>query len=420
MPGIVIVGAQFGDEGKGKIVDYLSENADSIVRYQGGANAGHTVVANNKKYKLHLIPSGAISGKKCYIGNGVVFDPEAFIEELETLKKDGINPNIMISPLCHVIFDFHKALDETEEKERKVGTTKKGIGPAYTDKISRHGIRMCDFVDDSRLRKRLSEEVRRKCKMLKSYGSDYNASEDAVFKKYSELSKKISPFVHHIIGDLNAQLDEGKTVIFEGAQGSLLDVDFGTYPYVTSSSSCAGGACTGTGVPPMKITKCIGIAKAYCTRVGEGPFPTEISGNVGEMIRERGSEYGTTTGRPRRIGWFDAPMIRYSSMVNGFREIALMKADVLCGMKKIKVCIQYETSEGAVKRFSSATAETAKPVYQEVDGWEEIGGCNGAEKSFESLPKGLRDYVSLIEKLTGCKISIVSVGASREETVVRK
>ncbi|MBI5355932.1 MAG: adenylosuccinate synthase [Candidatus Aenigmarchaeota archaeon] len=420
MPGIVIVGAQFGDEGKGKIVDYLSQDADSIVRYQGGANAGHTVVTGNKKFKLHLIPSGAIWGKKCYIGNGVVFDPEEFLEELDTLKKDGITPNISISPLCHVIFDFHKAMDAAEESARKVGTTKKGIGPAYADKISRHGIRMCDFIDDERLMKRLAMEVERKRESLKLYNSEYNDTADSVFKKYSGIAKKIKPFVHHIIGDLNTQLDEGKKVIFEGAQGSLLDVDFGTYPYVTSSSSCSGGACTGTGVPPMKITKCIGIAKAYCTRVGEGPFPTEIHGKTGELIRERGAEYGTTTGRPRRVGWFDAPMVRYSSLVNGFKEIALMKADVLGGMGKIKVCIEYETSEGKVKRFSSATAETAKPIYEEVEGWENPGDWkNAAKKGFQSLPRGLREFVDYIEALIGCKISMLSVGPSREETLVR-
>ncbi len=423
MPGIIIVGAQFGDEGKGKIIDFLSEKADSIVRYQGGANAGHTVVVEGKKYKFHLIPSGVIRGKKCYIGNGVVLDPEVFLEEIDMLREAGMHADVTVSPLCHVIFDYHKALDEAQERSKKIGTTKKGIGPAYSDKINREGIRMCDFLDKKKFVSMFLESLRTKRSLMKKiYGFSYSDNEKALLKKYLLIADKMRPYVDHIIGDLNGQLDNEKTILFEGAQGSCLDVDFGSYPFVTSSSCCAGGACTGTGVPPTKMTKVLGVSKAYTTRVGEGPFPTEIKGRLAESIREKGGEYGTTTGRPRRVGWLDIPMLRYSGMINGFKEIALMKTDVLGGLDKIHVCVEYKIGKERSKRFSSASVANALPIYETFPGWEDlskVGWGDAASKGFRGLPRKLRDYINKIESLSGLKVSMVSVGPSRHETVIR-
>ncbi len=377
MPGIVIVGAQFGDEGKGKIVDYLVEalKIEHVARYQGGNNAGHTVVVKGETFKLHNVPSGVIHGKLCMLGNGMVIDPGVLLEEIKKLQQRGIDPKLMISPLAHVITDKHKELDG---KDTKIGTTRRGIGPAYTDKISRAGIRIGELNNP-------------------------------------ELSK----YVGDVSLTLNNALDKGKNVLFEGAQGTLLDIDFGTYPFVTSSNTIAGGACTGTGVSPKKINLIIGISKAYTTRVGSGPFPTELNDALGEKIRQQGAEFGTTTGRPRRCGWLDTVMLNYAVRINGIDSFALMKLDVLSGLNELKICTAYKYQDKILKEFPSDVKilEKCEPIYETLKGWPKL--TQKEWHNFKKLPKEIPKYISRIEKLTSTPISIVSFGPERNDTFIR-
>ena len=415
----VIVGSQWGDEGKGKITDILAERVNLVVRYQGGNNAGHTVVVGDQTFKLHLIPSGVLYDTCiCVIANGVVVDPEVFFQEIETLKKQGIKvtpDKLKVSSIAHVILPFHKQLDNAQEAKRheeKIGTTGKGIGPTYTDKVARSGIRVMDLFNKDNLHKKLTK---RHWEEVFSSSVD-NRSIDEVVEKYYAFGQQLKPFVIDSSLFINQAIDAGKNIILEGAQGTMLDVDHGTYPFVTSSNPISGGACIGAGVGPNKIDHVLGVTKAYVTRVGEGPFPKELTDNTGEYLRERGGEFGTTTGRPRRCGWLDLVALRYAIRVNGLTSICLTKLDVLDGLSSIKVCTHYETSSGKVTEFPLDLEEfvQAKPVYIECPGWDkDISQMT----SFDELPQKAQEYVSFISKQVGVQIKMVSVGTQRKQTI---
>ena len=422
MPVSIVVGAQWGDEGKGKIVDMLSEHVDIVARYQGGANAGHTVVIGDTTYVLHLIPSGIFQKNvQCVIGNGVVIDPVALMEEIEMIKSFGIkiDGRLFISHNAHLIMPYHKLLDNIREQgAQKIGTTGRGIGPAYIDKYTRTGIRVVDLLDRKLLREKLTRNIEEKNQLLsKVYGSA-EIDVDKIVNEYQEFDKKIDPFITDTCTLLNNALRKKKKILAEGAQGALLDVDHGTYPYVTSSNPTSGGACTGLGIPPTSVKSIIGIVKAYSTRVGNGPFPTELNNDTGETLRKIGHEFGATTGRPRRCGWLDMVSLKYSLMVNGISEIALTKLDVLDEFDEIKICVGYKKDGKVLKSFPTdvRTLESVEPVYQSYKGWNE----NISEaKKWKQLPKRTMKYVETIEKLSGVKISLVSVGARRDQTIVR-
>jgi adenylosuccinate synthase len=422
MATIVLIGAQWGDEGKGKITDFLAEKADVVVRYQGGNNAGHTVVAGDTEYKLHLIPSGILyPGKICVIGNGVVIDPEVLLKELAYLKERGIDASgLRISSNAHVIMPYHKMLDELEEERRgdnKLGTTKRGIGPCYMDKYARAGIRIADLLDKDELAEKLAVALEQKNHLLaKVYGIgglDY----DTVFADFYGYGQQIKDFVIDTSLLINDYSDHGKNILFEGAQGTLLDLDHGTYPFVTSSHPIAGGACIGAGVGPTRINKVVGVVKAYTTRVGEGPFPTELKDEIGEAIRKAGWEFGTTTGRPRRCGWFDVVMFKYSVRISGIDRVALTKLDVLDQLETIKVCTGYQYQGNIITSFPTSLKVLAAcdPVYEELPGW--LQDTTGA-RSLADLPENARKYLQRLEELTGVKAAIVAVGPKREQTIV--
>jgi adenylosuccinate synthase len=425
---VVVVGAQWGDEGKGKVVDFLSENADLVVRFNGGNNAGHTVKTAGNTFKLHLLPSGVVRGKLSVIANGVVVDPGVLLEEIRLLKERGFEPNLAISDKAHVIMHYHRVFDTSSDKKSKIGTTGRGIGPAYSDKARRTGaIRMADFVDGS-FGKKLESVLKGKKYELLKFGvirkpGEFGAYASLLINEYKAYGERIKPYICDTSTLINQAIEDGKNVLFEGAQGTLLDVDHGTYPYVTSSNSCAGGACTGAGVGPTKIKRVIGVSKAYTTRVGEGPFPTELQDQTGESIRKAGNEYGTTTGRPRRCGWLDLVMLKYAKMVNGLTSLALTKLDILSGMEKIKICIAYEIDGKRTEHFpsSSETLEKAKPVYVEMGGWKKWDDCEAGaivNNGIEGLPENARKYIEFIENKVSVPISIVSIGSGREETIV--
>jgi adenylosuccinate synthase len=413
----VIVGTQWGDEGKGKITDILAERVDLVVRYQGGNNAGHTVVVGDTTFKLHLIPSGILNSKCCcVIGNGVVLDPEVLFAEMEKLESQHISvrpEQFKISGLCHVILPFHKALDSQQENSRgdqKIGTTGKGIGPAYTDKVSRCGLRVLDLFSKDRLAKHI--HARNWPELVPNSGLD----PEAVIEQYYAYGQRLKPFVTDTSLFVNQAIDSGKSVILEGAQGTLLDVDHGTYPYVTTSNPVSGGACTGVGIGPHKIHKVIGVAKAYATRVGEGPFPSELNDDMGEHLRQRGAEFGTTTGRPRRCGWLDLVVLRYAARVNGLTEICLTKLDVLDGLSEIYIANSYKTQAGVITELplDRDEFEQCEPIYEALPGWtEDISGIT----SFDELPENAKRYVRYIEDLTRVKITLVSVGSKRNQTI---
>ncbi|NQT95374.1 MAG: adenylosuccinate synthase [Candidatus Omnitrophica bacterium] len=422
MPSTVVIGAQWGDEGKGKIIDILSRRSDYIVRYQGGNNAGHTVVIGDKSFILHLVPSGILhKGKKCVIGNGVVVNPAALIDEIEGLQKSGISvgSNLLVSEEAHLIFPYHWKIDELREIAKgkgKIGTTKRGIGPCYTDKVARCGIRMADLLDDKIFRSKLKENLKEKNAILKRVYGFKGYSFDKLYRKYSLYRKKIRRYITDTTLAVNKALDEGKRVLFEGAQGTLLDVDFGTYPYVTSSNSTAGGACVGTGVGPARIGKVVGVVKAYTTRVGEGPFPTEFSDRLMGIIRTKGKEFGATTGRPRRCGWFDAIIVKHSVMVNGIKEIVITKLDVLDDLRVIKICTGYK-HKGKIYKTFPANIEMLfdiKPQYEEVPGWlcDTTGITN-----YKKLPSNAKKYLKRLSDIVDTKISMVSVGSDRKQTL---
>ena len=415
----VLVGSQWGDEGKGKIVDILSENYKIVARYQGGANAGHTVIIGDKKYILHLIPSGILREDViCVIGNGVVIDPTALLEEIEILKKNGIGVDgrLYISHNAHLIMPYHKLLDSISESgESKIGTTGRGIGPCYIDKFARKGIRIVDLLDRIELEKKIRLNLKEKNELLEKVYGHEGLDVDLIVKEYQEFDRTIDKYIRDVPTFLNNQIAEGKSILLEGAQGALLDVDHGTYPFVTSSSPTSGGACTGTGIPPTKINSVIGIVKAYTTRVGNGPFPTELLNDEGEKLRQIGAEFGATTGRPRRCGWYDAFLVAYSQMVNGITSAAITKLDVLSSFEKIKVCVGYELNGKQIKYFPTSVEQLSKvkPIYDELDGWnEEISNCT----SYEQLPIKTKEYLNFIAKHSGIKIDIISVGPKRKQT----
>ncbi len=422
MPVHVIVGSQWGDEGKGKIVDHLSEHVDIVARYQGGANAGHTVVIGKQEYILHLIPSGIFSENvTCVIGNGVVVDPAALLEEIEMLRSFGlaIKGRLLISHNAHLIMPYHKLLDTLrEEQGAKIGTTGRGIGPAYIDKFTRSGIRIVDLLDRDILCSKIKINLEEKNKMLKQiYGKD-ELNVDDIIEQYQEFDKQIDDFITDTSYYLNNALAEGKTILAEGAQGALLDIDHGTYPYVTSSNPTSGGACTGLGIPPTAITKITGIVKAYTTRVGNGPFPTELTGADGEQLRKWGNEFGATTGRPRRCGWFDAMLLTYSARVNGIREMALTKLDVLSHLDEISICTGYRLNGKVLKTFPTdeKRLNNLQPVYEKVPGWKQ---SLTEIKHYSDLPVEAKQYITQLEELTGIPVRIVSVGARRDQTIFK-
>lgn len=420
----VVIGAQWGDEGKGKLIDFLSKDADITVRYQGGNNAGHTIVVGNKVHIFHLITSSILhKGKVCVIGNGVVVDPKALVEEIEGLKKEGIAitpKTLKISGFCHIVMPYHRVLDSLRESKRqnKIGTTGRGIGPCYADKVTRCGVRAVDLLNPRVLRSKLEDNLREKNETYrKVFGyQEYNL--EKVYKEYLAYGKKIGPFIENTPYYLNAMINKGKSILFEGAQGTFLDIDFGTYPFVTSSNCIVGGVCAGTGVPPMKIDKAVAAVKAYTTRVGEGPFPTEFSDEMLKMIREKGKEFGATTGRPRRCGWFDSVLVRYSIMINGIDELAIMKLDVLDGLDKIKVCVGYRYKGVVYKEFPMDFEAVckAKPIYIEMKGWKDP---TAGVRKYEKLPLNARRYIERLEKLLKVRIRYVSTGSNRTDTIIR-
>jgi adenylosuccinate synthase len=419
MPNIVILGAQWGDEGKGKVIDIFAPKFDYIVRYQGGNNAGHTVVIGEEEFILHLIPSGVLhKSKTCVIGNGVVVDPKALLEEIAMLEKKGIfvEDRLFISEEAHVIFPYHRRLDAIkEEKKKKIGTTKRGIGPCYADKVARSGIRMVDLIDGQILREKLEANLEEKNAILeKIYGVE-GFSFDELFKEYSEYAAKIKRYVTNTALLLNEALGKRRSIMFEGAQGTLLDVDHGTYPFVTSSNSTSGGASTGTGVGPNKIDKVVGIVKAYTTRVGEGPFPTEFGPDLMERVRKKGREFGATTGRPRRCGWFDSVVVKHSVMVNGIDEIVVTKLDVLDDLAKIKICTGYRFEGKTYSSFPSSirVLDKCEPLYEELPGWM---SDTTQVKSYGALPKNAKNYLKRIQNILKTKIVLISVGSERRQT----
>lgn len=423
MSAVVIVGAQWGDEGKGKITDLLAQDADLVIRYQGGNNAGHTVVVGEETFKLHLIPSGILyEGKTCIIGNGVVVDPEILLEEMNSLEERGISTNnLLISEKAHVIMPYHRLLDKLEEESRgqRIGTTGRGIGPCYVDKVARSGIRMADFIDPEQLRFRLEQVLPAKNRLLSGAYNNEGFSLDELLSFSAPLAQRLKARVGDTTKVINESFAEGKNLLLEGAQGTMLDVDHGTYPFVTSSSTISGGATSGSGLAPTRINKVVGVAKAYCTRVGEGPFPTELFDDVGDAIRERGHEYGTTTGRPRRCGWLDAVALSFAAEVNGMDGIALTLLDVLDGMDKVRVCTGYRYKGEILRRFpmQPKILHECEPVFEELPGWPE-GGCKGAQ-SYEDLPQEAKDYIAFIEDFTKTPVVMVSVGPARSETFLR-
>ena len=427
MSTLVVVGSQWGDEGKGKITDLLSEEADIIVRYQGGCNAGHTVVKGDEQYIFHLIPSGILhQGVKCLIGNGVVIDPEALLQEIENLKKKNIeiDDNLFIDFKAHVVLPYHKNLDEIKEMKRgkdKIGTTKRGIGPAYADKIARTGIRMIDLIDEKFLPKKLEINLNENNNIFeKLYGLKIsNQEKKDIIKKYTKYGQLLKKYVTDVSLYLNQAINENKEILFEGAQGTLLDIDHGTFPYVTSSNPIAGGACIGTGVGPTKIDRVMGITKAYTTRVGRGPFPTEMQGELEEFTRQKGGEFGATTGRPRRCGWFDAVLVNYAVRINGMDSMVLTKIDILSDFNKIKICTSYKYKGEIIKEFpvNLEILKNCIPVYEEMEGWK--GDISQITK-YGDLPQQLKAYIRRIEELVRTKVVIVSVGPKRSQTIIRE
>lgn len=417
---IVIVGTQWGDEGKGKITDYLSENAEVVARYQGGNNAGHTIKFGGETYKLHLVPSGIFYDDKiCVIGNGMVIDPKALVEELTGLQERGIDTsNLRISNRAHVILPYHIKQDIVEEESKgasKIGTTKKGIGPAYMDKAARIGIRIADLLEKTEFESKLSRNLIEKNRLLEKLYETNGFTVEEILEEYFDYGQKLKQYVCDTSVVLNDAIDQGRRVLFEGAQGVMLDIDQGTYPFVTSSNPIAGGVAIGSGVGPSKIQKVVGVSKAYTTRVGDGPFPTELTDEIGDRIRKIGNEYGTTTGRPRRVGWFDSVVVRHARRVSGITDLSLNCLDVLSGLETVKICTAYEYQGERLEEFPASLNVLAecKPVYEEMPGWsEDITGA----KSLSDLPENARHYAERVSQLTNIPLSIFSVGPDRTQT----
>lgn len=421
---IAVVGSQWGDEGKGKLIDILSKDQDITVRYQGGSNAGHTVVVKDKTYVFHLLPSAILHrGKTCVIGNGVVLDPKALIQEIEGLEKRGLKvkpERFKISGRCHVVMPYHRTLDGLREMKRKnkIGTTGKGIGPCYADKVTRCGIRMVDLLNPEVLKTKLEDNLREKNDIYKKVFGEAQFSLDKVYKEYLSYGKKLKPYVCDTALFVNRAIEKKKTILFEGAQGTFLDIDFGTYPFVTSSNSTVGGVSSGTGVAPTKLDKVIACVKAYTTRVGEGPFPTEFKDNLKDEIQTKGNEFGSTTGRPRRCGWFDSILVKYSALINGASELAVMKLDVLDDLEEIGICTAYKYKGKTYKDMpmDSQAFSEAQPVYEMVPGWQAL---TTGVREYKDLPKNARKYIKRLEELVGVKIKYISVGSKRDQIIVR-
>jgi adenylosuccinate synthase len=425
MPNIVVIGAQWGDEGKGKVVDVITPHVNVVVRFQGGNNAGHTVVVGREKYVLHTIPSGILhNGCRCVIGCGVVIDPGSLIEEMESLVQRGVtlDGNLYISKNAHLIMPYHPALDRASEAKlgsRRIGTTGKGVGPAYVDKAARVGIRMADLLDERLFREKLEFNLAQKNRLLREIYDAQTFTVDEILNQYLRYAGWLAPYITDTALLLHRWIDSGYSVLFEGAQATMLDIDHGTYPYITSSSTTAGGAATGTGVPPTKIHGVLGVAKAYSTRVGGGPFPTEMTGKLAETIRARGNEYGATTGRPRRCGWLDTVGLRYAARVNGLTELFLTKLDVLSRLEQVPVAVAYRVDGEVTEDWPMTQTQVhhAEPVYELFDGWrEDISGVT----RLEDLPRAARAYVDTVEKLGGVPVTAVGVGPGREQTIVQQ
>ncbi|WP_319403760.1 adenylosuccinate synthase [uncultured Anaeromusa sp.] len=422
MSAIIVIGSQWGDEGKGKVVDYLAEQANVVVRYSGGNNAGHTVVVKDEAYKLQLLPSGILyKGKTCVLGNGVVIDPEAILKEINGMKERGIDTSsLRISTRAQVLLPYHRRQDEAEETARgefKIGTTKRGIGPCYMDKVARCGIRIVDLMDPEEFAAKLKHNLTAKNELLvKLYGAEPFEYEP-MLKQYLAFAEQLRPYVADTTYLLNDALDKGEKVLFEGAQATLLDLDHGTYPYVTSSNPIAGGACTGAGVGPGKIDKVVGVVKAYTTRVGEGPFPTELHCAMGDTIREAGHEFGTVTGRPRRCGWLDACIVKYAGQVSGLDALAITRLDILDGLDSIKLCVGYLYNGEIIKEYPASLKVLSKvePVYEEFAGWKTD---TTKVRRYEDLPAAARAYLERLSEVAGVRLGIVSVGPNREETII--
>ncbi len=424
MAGVVLVGAQWGDEGKGKITDLIADDFDYVVRFQGGNNAGHTVIHAGRTLKLHLIPSGIMYPNITpVIGNGCVIDPKVLLEEMDRLEADGLSTHrLLISCNAHLIMPYHRDLDGASERRLgalEIGTTRRGIGPAYQDKASRMGLRVQDLTDEHIFRKKVEAALHEKNDILSKLYDLPTYTVDEITEEYMAYAERIKPHIAETSGIVNRALDANQWVLFEGAQGALLDIDHGTYPFVTSSPCIAGGACTGVGVGPRKIDRVLGIAKAYITRVGSGPFPTELDDETGRHLIEVGAEYGTTTGRERRAGWFDGLIVRYAAQINGLTDLVITKLDVLSQLDTIKVCVAYEYDG---RRYSElpnhqTAFHHAQPIYQELPGWNtDITGC----RTFEELPKEARDYITFLEDLADVPVAMIAVGPSREQTIMRR
>ncbi|AWN21586.1 adenylosuccinate synthase [Streptococcus sobrinus] len=420
MTSVVVVGTQWGDEGKGKITDFLSQDAEVIARYQGGDNAGHTIVIDGKKFKLHLIPSGIFFPEKIsVIGNGVVINPKSLVTELDYLHQEGVKTDsLRISDRAHVILPYHIKLDQLQEAakgDNKIGTTNKGIGPAYMDKAARVGIRIADLLDKDIFAQRLKANLAEKNRLFEKMYECQPLVFDEIFEEYYQYGQTIKDYVTDTSVILNDALDAGKRVLFEGAQGVMLDIDQGTYPFVTSSNPVAGGVTIGSGVGPSKINKVVGVCKAYTSRVGDGPFPTELNDETGNRIREVGHEYGTTTGRPRRVGWFDSVVMRHSRRVSGITNLSLNSIDVLSGLPTVKICVAYDLDGKRIDHYPASLEQLKRcqPIYEELPGWEEdITGCRGLDE----LPEAARNYVRRVGELVGVRISTFSVGPDRDQT----
>ncbi|GIV02040.1 MAG: adenylosuccinate synthetase [Fimbriimonadales bacterium] len=422
MPTLIVVGALWGDEAKGKLVDVLAENADYTIRFSGGNNAGHTVRIGEKTFRFHLLPTGFLRPNcTAVLGGGMVVCPKSFVEEIEEISglADEVG-RLIVSGSAHVVMPWHRAFDclEEERRARQIGTTQRGIGPAYEDKAGRRGIRVYDFVDPERFRQRVEEILPIKNAVLEAFGSEPILAE-AVLEEYLPYAEKMAPYVGNVESEIRDALRQGKRLLFEGAQGALLDLDYGTYPFVTSSHPSTAGACIGTGLTPADVQNVLGVCVAYATRVGAGPFPTELSGEIADHIRTVGKEFGTTTGRPRRVGWQDLVALRYSAQVNGFTSLALTRADVLNGLDEVKVCVGYSIEGQTVEQFPTDTELLAKaePIYETLPGWE---GDLSTLKRFDDLPKELRQFVLRMEEFVGVPVSILSTGPKRHEVLIRE
>jgi len=420
MANIVVVGAQWGDEGKGKVVDYLAKDADIIARYQGGNNAGHTVVVNDEKYILHLIPSGILHpGKKCVIGNGVVLSPKVFLDEVDSLRDRGVDigDNLAISDRAHMIMPYHILMESVDGENKRIGTTNRGIGPTYVDKVGRSGIRVGDLLDFKAFEEKLQFNLEKKTKILGKSEEWMKSTKAEILDEYKGYAERLKPFITDTSVLLHEAIKAGKSILFESAQGTLLDIDLGTYPYCTSSNPTAGGACAGLGVGPTNIDEVVGVVKAYTTRVGEGPFPTELPPDIDEIVRQRGQEFGATTGRKRRCGWFDAVIARYAVRVNGFTGVAVTKLDILDEMETLKLCVGYKYNGEVRTEFPGQidVLDNCEPVYESMDGW--LTDTTKISK-YEELPENARKYIERISQLIETKVKFVAVGPERDRIIV--